>query len=68
MSNTIMPVGMPALPRRKRPIATPIRTEQWWSRDVPGSPKTQGAPARLVTPDKRLPPPLQHGTDGGNRW
>ena len=43
MSNTIMSVGMPALPRRKQPIATPIRTEQWWSRDVPGSsPKTQG--------------------------
>ena len=28
MSNTVMFVGMPALPRRKRPIATPASPDQ----------------------------------------
>ena len=68
MSNTIMPVGMPALPRRKQPIATPIRTEQWWSRDVPGSSPKPKSPGQVSATGQTTAPPLQHGTDGDNHW
>jgi hypothetical protein len=42
-------------------IATPIGTEQWWSRDIPGrSPNTMEAAAEICkTPHKRLPPSPQ---------